>query len=86
MGRFVGRDRLSVGSLRLKDTCDRGVNLDDEGEVDNTIANDEVLRLLAKLNDWVEAKQVRAARMCAHYWEANPVIGLRYLPFGGQEV
>ncbi|KAF6232910.1 hypothetical protein HO173_008873 [Letharia columbiana] len=45
MGRFVGSERVSAGSLRLKRNCDREVNLDDEGEVDNTIADEEALRM-----------------------------------------
>lgn len=58
MGRFVGSERVSAGSLRLKRNCDREVNLDDEDEVDNTIADEEALRMREKINEWVRARPV----------------------------
>lgn len=80
MGRFVGCERLSIGSLRLKRNCDREVNLDDEGEVDNTLANGEVLSMWAKINDWLEVRPVGIACMCYCYCRFNSAIGMRYLP------
>lgn len=63
MGRFVGSERLSPGSLQLKRNCNRQVSLNDEGEVDVNIANAEVLQTWGKVDDWVKSKSVGAARM-----------------------
>lgn len=61
MGRFVGSERLLVGSLRLKRNCDREVNLDDEGEIDYTMAREEKLRMWEKINHFRRGKSVGAA-------------------------
>ncbi|CAD6577873.1 MAG: hypothetical protein ASARMPRED_008436 [Alectoria sarmentosa] len=62
MGRFVGRERLSVGSLRLKRNCDSEVNLDDDGEVDNTRAYEDELRIREEVESWMGSRLVRTAR------------------------
>lgn len=67
MGRFVGHERLSIGSLHLKRNCHCEVNLDDEGEVDNTLAHEEVQRVWAIINDWLEVRPVGTARTF-HCW------------------
>lgn len=51
MGRFVGSERVSAGSLRLKRNCDWEVMFDDEGEVDNTIADEEALGMREKIDE-----------------------------------
>ena len=79
MGRFVGCERLSIGSLRLKRNCDREVNLDDEGEVDNTLANGEVVRMWAKINNWLEVRKVGTARMYHCNYRFNSAIGMRHV-------
>lgn len=71
MGRFVGSERLSTGRLRLKRNCDREVNLDDEGEVDNTTADREALRKREKVKEWMEARPVGTSRMYDRYCEAS---------------
>ena len=49
-GRFFGKERFSVGSLRLKRNCDREVTLDDEGEIDKGRADLEFQRVKGKIN------------------------------------
>ena len=63
MGRFVGRERESIGCLRLKRICDRDVNLSDEGEVDNSRADKETLRMTKKVQNWIGEKSVGATRV-----------------------
>lgn len=76
MGRFVGHERLSTGSLRLKRNCDHEVNLDDEGEVDNTFANEEVQRVSAKINNWLEVRPVGTARTYHCFCRTNSATGM----------
>ncbi|KAL9132583.1 MAG: hypothetical protein Q9175_006243 [Cornicularia normoerica] len=71
MGRFVGRERLSIGSLRLKRNCDLEVTLDDEGDIDDARADEEALRMRGKTNGWMWAGRVGAARISYRYCEAN---------------
>ena len=68
MGRFVGCERLSMGSLRLKRNCDSEVNLDVEGEVDNTRADQEALRMREEIKDWMKAREVGAVRVYHLLW------------------
>ena len=70
MGRFVGCERLSMGSLRLKRNCDSEVNLDDEGEIDNTRADQEALRM-REIKDWMKAREVGAVRIHHLYCGTN---------------
>lgn len=86
MGRFVGCERLSIGSLRLKRNCDREVNLDDEGEVDSTLANGEVVQMWAKINDWLEVRKVGTARMYHCNYRFNSAIGMQRVSCGKQEM
>ncbi len=74
MGRFVGRERLSIGSLRLKRHCNREVNLDDEGNVDNTRTDEVMLWIRSRISDWKEANTVRTGRLHCPYWEADSII------------
>ena len=80
MGRFVRCERLSIGSLRLKRNCDREVNFDDEGEVDNTLANEEVQRVWAIINDWLEVRPVGTARTYHCCFIFNSATDVRHLP------
>ena len=86
MGRFVGCDRLCVGSLRLKRYCDSEVFLDDDGEVDSTRAQRETFRMRGEVGDWMRAKEVGAAPMRYHYCRANSATGMRCLPFKGYQM
>ena len=61
MGRFVGSERLLVGSLRLKRNCEREVNLDDEGEIDYAMAREERSRMWEKINHFRRGRSVCAA-------------------------
>lgn len=61
MGRFIGNERLSAGSLQLKRICDREVNLNDEGEVDKTVTDDALQRITEREIGWVAARAVGAA-------------------------
>ena len=72
MGRFVGKERLSIGSLRLKRNCDREVTLDDEGEIDKSRADLEILRMREKVNGWKVARRVGATPAYDCYCRANP--------------
>ena len=72
MGRFVGKERLSIGSLRLKRNCDREVTLDDEGEIDEKRADLETLRMRRKISDWKLARRVGATPAYDRCCKANP--------------
>ena len=72
MGRFVGEERLSIGSLRLKRDCDREVTLDDEGEIDKSRTNVETLRIREKINGWKGARRVGATPAYDRCCGANP--------------
>ena len=72
MGRFVGEERLSIGSLRLKRNCDREVTLDDEGEIDKSRANVETLRMREKSTGWKGARRVGATPAYDRCCRANP--------------
>ena len=72
MGRFVGKERLSTGSLRLKRNCDREVTLDDEGEIDEKRADLEALRMRRKINGWKLASRVGATPSYDRCYRANP--------------
>ncbi|KAM0798835.1 hypothetical protein BDR22DRAFT_357115 [Usnea florida] len=64
MGRFFGKERFSIGSLRLKRNCDREVNLDDEGEIDKKRADLETQRMRRKINSWKSARRLRTCDAC----------------------
>ena len=72
MSRFVGKERLSIGSLRLKRNCDREVDLDDEGEIDKTRADLEMLRMRENINGWKAARQVGSTPAYDRCCRANP--------------
>lgn len=80
MGRFVGVERLSPGSLQLRRNCNDQVSLDDEGEVDYGMINAEALQTWKRVDDWVKAKSVGAACMLRCRPVLNLAIGMRSLP------
>ena len=73
MGRFVGKERLSIGSLRLKRDCDREVTLDDEGEIDEKRAGLETLRMRRKICGWKLDTRVGAMTAYDRCCRANSV-------------
>ena len=77
MGRIVGSERLSDRSLRLKRICDCQVNINNEGEVDYTVAQEEAARMSRNISELREARKVGAVQMCDIYYEPNSAIGMR---------
>ena len=77
MGRFFGKERFSIGSLRLKRNCDREVTLDEEGEIDQKRADLETQRMRGKVNGWKSARRVGATPAYDCCCRANPASQLR---------